>query len=204
MKRTKPARQALLSLLALPALLCTASARAQNPRPVAVQPMQLSVFGGVSGVYTGLHNGRNLSVTAGADLALPPVHHFRPGLEFRGTFPMNKGHVDSQRSILGGARLDYPIGHSFHPYGDFLFGRGQMNYGPNGYFYGNYQYILTTTWVYGVGAGVDLPLAHDFLLKVDGQYLHWGSAPVPGGGIWSKTGTIGMVYIFDFNRHGIH
>lgn len=204
MKRTQLARQAVLSLFALLVVLCTGAVRAQNPHPVAVQPMQLSAFGGISGVYTGLHNGRNLSTTAGVDLALPPFRHFRPGLEFRGTFPMDKGKVDSQRSLLGGVRSDFLLGHSFHPYGDFLFGRGQMNYGPNGYIFGNYQYILTTTWVYGVGAGIDLPFANNFLIKVDGQYQHWGSAPVSGGGIWSKTGTIGVVYVFNFNRHGIH
>ena len=204
MNQPKPARQVVLSLIALLAMLWSPSARAQNPHPVAVQPMQLSTFGGFSGDYTGLSGGKNLGITAGVDLALPPVYHFRPGLEFRGTFPLDKGKIDSQRSLLGGARFDYPLGHRFHPYGDLLFGRGQMNYGQNGYFYRNYQYILTTTWVYGVGAGVDLPLTSHFLVKVDGQYQHWGSAPVDSGTIWSKTGTIGVVYIFDFNRHGIH
>ena len=203
MKRNKPVRQGVLSLLAIIAVSWTCAARAQNPNPAAVQPMQLSAFGGLSGVYTGLSGGKNLSLTAGADLALPPVSHVRPGLEFRGTFPLDKGHIDSQRSVLGGARVDFFLGHRFRPYGDFLLGRGQMNYG-NGYFYRNYEYLLTTTWVYSMGAGIDLPLTNDFQIKIDGQAQRWGNAPVDGGNIWSRSGTIGVVYIFDFNRHGIH
>jgi hypothetical protein len=201
MKRIKPVRHAALSLIAMLAVLWPCAARAQNPQPVAVQPMQLSAFGGLTGDYTGLLGGKNLSVTAGVDLALPPVYHVRPGLEFRGTFPMDKGTIDSQRSVLGGARVDFLLGHRFHPYGDLLLGRGQMNY--NGFFYQNYQYILTTTWVYSVGAGLDYPISDHFLVKIDGQAQRWGSAPVDSGTIWAKAGTIGVVYIFNFNRHGI-
>lgn len=202
MKQNKPVRQKALSLFVTMAVLCAGAARAQSPHPTAVQPMQLSVFGGASGVYTGLEGGKNLSVTAGLDLALPPVYHVRPGLEFRGTFPIDKGTIDSQRSVLGGPRVDFLLGHRFRPYGDFLFGRGQMNYG-SGYFYQNYEYLLTTTYVYSVGGGIDLPLTDHFQVKLDGQAQHWGNAPIDSGTIWSKAGTIGVVYIFNFNRHGI-
>ena len=68
MKQTKTARQAVLSLIALLAALWPCAARAQGAYPVAVQPMQLSAFGGISGVYTGLSGGKNLSVTAGCAL----------------------------------------------------------------------------------------------------------------------------------------
>ena len=177
MKRTNLACHTALSLFALLGVFWPGAALAQSNHPAAVQPMQLSAFGGVTGAYTGLAGGKNLSVTAGVDLALPPVvRRFRPGLEFRGTFPLDKGEIDSQRSVLGGARVDFLLGRPFHPYADVLAGRGQMNY-HNGYFYRNFEYILTTTWVYSFGAGVDLPLSPHFLVKLDGQMQHWGNHP---------------------------
>ena len=178
--------------------------RAQTPQPTAVQNLQLSAFGGLSGVYTGLSGGKNLAVTAGVDLALPPVARvIRPVLEVRGSYPVDSGHIDSQRSVLGGLRVDFLLGHRFEPYVDFLIGRGQMNYG-NGYFYKNFEYLLTTTTVYSPGAGFDFALTPHFAVKVDAQYQRWGTAPVDGGTIYAKQGTVGLVYIFDFNRHGIH
>ena len=208
MNRTNTLQRRLPSLMATFALALLASvaaltsaASAQNP--TAVQKLQLSTFSGVSGVYTGLAGGKNLDITAGLDLALPPVAHVRPSLEVRGSYPIDRGNIDSQESVLGGARVDFLIGHRFHPYGDFLFGRGQMNYG-KGYFYRNSEYLLTTTWVYSPGLGFDYALSDHFLIKLDGQFQRWGAAPVDGGTIYAKQGTVGLVYIIDFNRHRIH
>jgi hypothetical protein len=193
-------RNRIVSLLAvLPAVLSLPCvARAQHP--TAIQKLQLSAFGGVSPVWTGLEGGKNISMTLGADLALPPVYHVRPTVEFRGTYPLDKGTIASQKSIMGGLRVDFLLGHKIHPYGDFFFGRGEMNYG-SGYFFHNYEYILTTTYVYSPGAGFDYDLGRHFGVKVDGQYQRWGTAPTDSGHIWSTVGTAGVVYRFDFNRH---
>ncbi|MDP9039222.1 MAG: outer membrane beta-barrel protein [Acidobacteriota bacterium] len=207
MNRIEILRRPLLLLTACvllaPPVLLPMRAAAQSQHPTAVQLLELSAFGGVSGVFTGLSGGKNLGVTAGLDLALPPMLHVRPVLEARGTYPVDKGVIDSQRSVLGGVRVNFMLGHRIRPYADFLFGRGQMNYG-KGYFYRNSEYELTTTWVYSPGAGFDYELTPHFSAKVDAQYQRWGSAPVDGGTIYSKQGTIGLVYTFDFNRHGIH
>lgn len=195
---------ALRLLFVLAALGWSRITLAQNP--AALQPMQLSAFGGVAGDYTGLRGGKNLDVTAGVDLALPPVigRRIRPTLEVRGRYPIDKGTISSQRDVLGGLRVDFLLGRRFHPYGDFLVGRGQMNYGDHGYIFRNREYILTTTWVFSPGAGFDYDLSQNFAVKVDGQYQRWSSAPVDGGTIYAKVGTIGLVYVFNFNRHGIH
>lgn len=160
--------------------------------------MQLSVFGGVSGVFTGLAGGKNFSITAGADLALPNYRAVRPVIEVRGTYPADGGQIDAQKSILGGLRVDFLQGRRIHPYGDFLIGRGQMNY--HGYFFGDQIFLLTTTNVFSPGAGFDYDLSDHWGIKVDGQFQHWGQAPTPSGSIYSRIGSAALVYRFGFDR----
>ncbi len=190
----------LYSALLLAALSWPCTAQAQNP--TAIQRMQLSAFGGVSGVFTGLNGGKNFSLTTGVDLALPPLRFVRPTIEIRGTYPLDHGVIDSQKSILGGLRADFLLGRRIHPYADFLFGRGETHYG-TGYPFNNYEYILTTNYVYSPGVGLDYDLGSNFGVKVDGQYQRWSSAPTTSGIIYSKVGTVGLVYRFNFNRHGM-
>jgi hypothetical protein len=128
------------------------------------------------------------------------LHHLRPVVEVRGTYPTDHGQVDSQKSILGGLRVDFLLDRRLHPYGDFFFGRGEMHYWEFGYFYQNYIYALTTTYVYSPGVGFDYDLGDHFGIKVDGQYQRWSNAPSASGLIYSKVGTVGLVYRFNFNR----
>jgi hypothetical protein len=191
----------VLSLGLLLAILCwTSAAEAQNP--TAIQRMQLSGFGGVSGDFTGLNSGKNLGLTLGADLALPPHHGVRPTIEVRGTYPIDGGVVDSQRSILGGLLVDFLLGRRLHPYADFLFGRGQTDYGSGFPAFRGSRYVLTTTYVYSPGIGVDFDLGDHFAVKADGQYQRWGYEPTDSGTVYSKVGTIALVYRFNFNGHG--
>jgi hypothetical protein len=187
------------TFLKLALLLATLSgagiAIAQNP--TAVRQLQLSAFGAASGVYTGLGGGKNFAITAGGDLGLPPWHGVRPSIEVRGTYPTDHGLVDSQKSILGGLKVDFLLRHRLRPYG--LFGRGQINYG-YGYVYGNNVYSLTTTYVDAVGGGFDYQFAEHFAIKVDGQFERWGAAPTDSGVIYSKLGSAGLVYYFNFDR----
>jgi hypothetical protein len=187
-----------LPALLLAALVCPHIAVAQNP--TAIQKLQLSAFGGVSPDFTGLSGGKNVAITAGVDLALPPVYHLRPTAEFRGTYPIDGGTIDSQREVLGGLRVDFLLGRRIHPYGDFLFGRGEMKYGGSGYFFGNFDYDLTTTNVYSPGAGLDYDLTSHFAVKADGQFQRWGGAPTPSGTVYAKVATVALVYHIDFNR----
>jgi hypothetical protein len=176
-----------------------AGAAAQVARPTATRELQLSAFGAVTGVYTGLSGGKNLSFTAGGDLGLPPWRGMRPTVEVRGTYPIDDGRIDSQRSVLGGIRVDFLLNHRLRPYGDFLFGRGQMNYG-KGYLFHNSIYALTTTYIDSPGGGFNYDLNEHWGIKVDGQFQRWASAPTPSGIIYSKAGTVGIVYNFTFDR----
>ena len=78
-----------LALLLAPFFL-PGIAAAQSAKPTADQDIQLSVFGAASGDYTGLSGGRNLSVTAGIDLALAPWHGMRPTLECAAPIPSTR------------------------------------------------------------------------------------------------------------------
>ena len=187
--------------LLLASISFTPSALAQAANPTATRSLQLSAFGGVTGVLTGLDRGKNLSITAGGDLGLPPWHGLRPSVEVRGTYPVDDGQVDSQRDVLGGLRVDFLLNHRLHPYGDFLLGRGQMNYGSGGYYFGNFVYALTTTYIGAGGGGIDYELNRHFGVKVDAQVERWGAAPTPSGHVLATAGTIGLVYTFTFDRH---
>jgi hypothetical protein len=133
--------------------------RAQSSQATASRALQLSAFGAATGVYTGLEGGKNALITAGVDLELLPLHGVRPAIEVRGSYPVDGGNISSERSLLAGPKLEFLTGHRLRPYGDFLFGRGQMNYtansGVNGFIFGDLVYTLTTTAVYSPGFGVD-------------------------------------------------
>jgi hypothetical protein len=192
-------RKSLLTLALLPATLFSACA-ALAQHPTAERALQLSAFGGFSGDFTGLEGGKNFDVTAGGDLGLPPWRGIRPTLEVRGRYPADHGLIDSQKNILGGLRVDFLLNHRIHPYGDFLFGRGQMNYGLTGYIYNNNIYSLTTTYIDAGGVGFNYGLTDRFAIKVDAQLERWGSAPTSSGRIYSSIGTAGLVYYFNFDR----
>ena len=186
--------QALALLLATISWARIAAAQAL---PTAAAPLQLSAFGGVSGVFTGLEGGKNFSITAGGDLGLPLWHGLRPALEVRGTYPMDRGLIVAQKDALGGLSVNFLLNHRIHPYGDFLFGRGQMNY-RLGYSTATPSTTLTTTYIYSPGVGFDYDLTDHLSLKVDAQLQHWGAArrqprgastPPSGPSAWSTAST---------------
>src|SRR5712675_1819063 len=129
---------------AVSALTQTAFAQAA---PAGGQKLQLSAFVAATGTFTNLEGGKNLGITAGADLTFLFFRRFRPAFEARGTYPIDKGHISSQKNFLLGPRVEYPIG-KLHPYVDFLFGRGQIDYHAPGFVYGDTLFISTNTLVY--------------------------------------------------------
>jgi hypothetical protein len=99
--------------------------------------------------------------------------------------------------------VNFLLGRRIHPYGDFLAGRGEMDF-RLGYIFGNTIYDVTTTWVYSPGAGFDYDLTDRLSLKVDAQLQRWGETPTTKGRIYTSVGTVGLVYRFNFrNRNGI-
>jgi opacity protein-like surface antigen len=185
---------------AVSALTHTASAQAA---PAGSQKLQLSAFVAATGTFTGLQGGKNLGITAGADLTFLGFRRFRPSFEARGTYPIDKGHISSQKNFLLGPKVEYPLGR-FHPYVDFLFGRGEIDYHAPGFIFGDSLYIKSNTFIYSPGVGVDYNLTHNFEIKGDVQFQHW-DAPVTTSGVIHPTAlTLGVVYNFDFNRGHRH
>lgn len=189
-------------VLALSTAIFTAgnTASAQSA-PAATQALQLSVFAGATGTFTDLEGGKNLGITAGADLTFLYFRLFRPSAEFRGTYPIDKGHISNQKNFLIGPKVEYPIGR-FHPYVDFLIGRGEIVYNPP-FVVGSLEYLSSNTVVYSPGVGLDYDLTHSFAIKADAQFQHWDTPVTPSGSLNPTALTFGVVYNFDFN-HGHH
>jgi hypothetical protein len=69
--------------------------------------------------------------------------------------------------------VEYPLGR-FHPYADFLIGRGQIDYHAPGFVFGNILYINSSTVVYSPGVGLDCNLTHNLAIKGDVQFSALG------------------------------
>ena len=187
-------------LVQLAAIVALAHAAIAQSKPAASQPLQLSAFLGGTGTFTRLEGGKNLDITGGIDLTYLGLRRFDPAVEIRGTYPVASGQISNQKSFLAGPKVAFPLGH-LHPYGDFLFGRGAINYLNGGFVAGPLQYLSSNTFIYSPGAGVDYDLNHHFGLKADFQFEHWNTPVLPSGSINPIALTGAIVYTFDFNSH---
>ncbi|HTC74390.1 MAG TPA: outer membrane beta-barrel protein [Edaphobacter sp.] len=185
---------------AVSALTHTASAQAA---PAATQRLQLSAFVAATGTFTGLEGGKNLGITAGADLTYLGFRQFLPSFEVRGTYPIDQGHISSQKNFLLGPKVEYPLG-KFHPYADFLIGRGQIDYHSPGFVFGDTLYISSNTLVYSPGVGLDYNVTHNIAIKADAQFQHWDTPVTTSGTIHPTALSVGVVYNFDFNSRHRH
>jgi opacity protein-like surface antigen len=192
-----------LNVVAAAALIAV-NAHAQNAEPTASKLIELSAFGGVTGTYTGLSGGRNLGITAGVDVGLRSYFGFRPYLEGRGTYPIDGGEIDAQKSALGGIRIERPLLPSLRVYGDFLLGRGEIDYQNGGYPApgGDYLFVSSTSTVFSPGVGAEYRLTPHISALADVQFQHWDTPATPSGTLWATPITLGARYRFDFNRHG--
>lgn len=194
-------KQAFVKLVVFAAIFSQGHTAHAQAAPAGTQKLQLSAFAGLTGTFTDFVGGKNLGITAGADLTVLTFRSFKPSVEIRGTYPIDEGHISSQKNFLFGPKVEYPIGR-LHPYADFFFGRGQINYLNGGYIFENIRYISSNTWVYSPGVGVDYNLTHNIAVKADAQFQHWDTPANDSGVIHPIALTVGVVYNFDLNpRH---
>ncbi len=186
------------TLLFVPLLLLAYPAHAQSSA-TAVQQLGLSAFGAATGNWTNISGGRNLGLTAGGDLSFLTFRRFRPVLEVRGTLPFYEGRIDHQKSILGGLKVERAVGR-YHPYVNFLIGRGVIDFQNGGHFNNGFLYLSTVSTVYSPGLGLDYDVSRNWSAKVDFQYQHWDTPAVDSGVINPRLLSIGAVYHFDFNH----
>jgi hypothetical protein len=170
--------------------------------PAATPALQLSVFGGITGTDTGLASGKNLGLTGGAGLRLPPFRALYPELEFRGTYAIDDDGIDRQKNVLAGAKIAAHLGR-LQPYGDFLFGRGEISYPGSGYQVPGKPifYTQSSSIVLSPGGGLDLNLSKQWALKMDLQVQRYSTPVAETGHIYATSGALGIVYRFDFNHH---
>ena len=163
--------------------------------PAAVARIQLYGWAGIGGNFTGLLLAKNLDVEAGLDLEIRKFFGLYPALEVRGLYPIASGQVDSQKNLVGGIRLGRHV-QPFSPYGDVLFGRGQINY-PNGGQpnpTGSFDVLSTTSNLLSLGGGTDYSLNGRFAVKGDFQFQRYASPVTTSGYVYSKVFTVGIVY----------
>jgi Outer membrane protein beta-barrel domain len=194
-------KQASVRLALFTAICTVAHAAYAQADPAGTQKLQLSAFVAGTGTFTDLEGGKNLGITAGADLTFLAFRLFRPSFEVRGTYPIDHGHISSQKNFLLGPKVEYPVGR-LHPYVDFFVGRGEIDYNAPGFIFGNIRYFNTNTFVYSPGVGLDYNLTHNLAVKADAQFQHWDTPATASGVIHPTALTLGVVYNFDFNpRH---
>ena len=167
--------------------------------PTATQRLHVAAFAGGTDVLTGLIAGKNIDITAGADLTFLSSNVLRPSLELRGTYPVKKDHVASERSFLVGPRFGRSFG-SLNPYVDIFVGRGRIEYLNGGCASDNILYLSSITTIYSPGLGLDYDLSRRLALKMDFQYQYWKSPVVASGAIHPQSFTAGAIYRLDFNR----
>jgi hypothetical protein len=194
------------SLIKLSLLITLSPIAFAQSSPTATQTLQLSAFAGITGTFIDIEGGKNLGITAGADLTfLNLSRHFKPSIEIRGTYPIDDGHIASEKNFLGGVKVEYPV-HRFHPYGDFFVGRGEIDYNNGGFIVivsptETLNYLSSNTTIYSPGGGLDYDISHTIALKADVQVQHWDVPVLPSGSAWATSLTFGAVYNFDFNPH---
>lgn len=170
--------------------------------PTATATFQLAAFGGATGVYTGIGNARNLSITAGVDATIRPFFGFFPSLEVRGTYPVDSGAVVGEKNVLAGLAFERHLGR-VHPYGDVLVGRGAMQFVvPYANPSDTVVYEETVSTVLSPGAGVDFFVSDRFALKADFQLQHYNTPVTASGSVFAEALTLGLVYRLPFDGLG--
>lgn len=209
--------------IAVVVILSACAAASAQRRATATQDLEISAWGGVNGTYTGIYGSRNLSVTAGASVAIRPFHGIRPALEVRGTLPLKNGDIAGERNMMIGPTFSKNVLPRLDIYGDAFYGRGKIEYQHGGLVSstGTFAYVYNYSNIFAVGGGAEYRVTRRISLKADVQLERYETpftqtflpvtTPVVGGSnayivdtpshAVAKALTVGAKYRFNFNRH---
>ena len=188
------------SVLWLAATVSSLCMHAQS-LPTATRGAEITAFGGYSPSTTvDFGPSTRSGFLAGADYTLLPPLHFDPSVEARFTEAHATG--ISEHTFLIGPRVQKDLLNGrLHPYADFLFGRGTIDYHP----------VLhagepsDSGRALSYGGGIDFSVTRHFSLKMDFQQQSWNLGTnayfKPQGGDYTLTPrmyTFGLTYHFTF------
>jgi len=162
LRRYRLLRGAARVTLALAA--CTPALYAQATT-TASKTTDVSVFAGFSSVTPDYSEQRDTGLTFGANATRYFKFPVKPGIETR--FTLSHGPIVNENFLLLGPRAQYDI-KRFHPYADFLFGRGSI-----GYNFANPTNASSGGFVKSPGIGVDIDVFRNFQVKLDYQHEMW-------------------------------
>jgi hypothetical protein len=139
-------------------------ARAQAS-PTATRYNGLSVFGAASFIHPDYGQKVNYGFLLGAD-AHQHLHHIDLSIESR--YDRAAGTVVNESIFTGGIKIERSL-HSFHPYGDFEVGFGNIIFNhpvdPN--------YTHDNSFVWDFGGGLDHDITRTWAVKFDAQIQSW-------------------------------
>ena len=170
--------------------------QAQSPAS-ATQQAHLEVFGTLTGTRTGIASGKNIGITAGADLAVHRSRYYIPYLELRGAWPFYSGDTNSYHDLMGGLKFSR-VWRSNQVYADALFGRAEIEYQHGGLPNPSHTFLYrkSPSNIFSLGAGMELPLGSSFGLRTDVQWQRYNTPVSSSGHANAFPISIGVLYRF--------
>jgi hypothetical protein len=167
--------------------------------PTATKSAEISAFGGYTASAPDFGPLTKTGFTMGADFTLFPHWHFDPSLEARYDFA--HAPTISEHVFLVGPRVQKDFLHDrVHPYINFLFGVGTIDYHP-----ANPKDASDSGRAFSLGGGADFDVTRHISVKADLQQQSWNlgtnSIYKPQGGNYTlapRTYTFGAAYHFQF------
>ena len=170
------------------------SSHGQANKAAAVQTMRLQVYG--LGSYTRPEFGPYSSaggfgVGGALGFRISRLPRIEPSLDVRYTYATNNDNTQTFKG--GGLRVTYNVAR-FHPYGDFMYGAGNINFKHPGS-----TYTHDNSYVPMYGGGLDIDLTRTFALRADFQRQRWQlAAGTPS--FHPTQASLGLRYQFHFRN----
>jgi hypothetical protein len=192
-------RAALASVVAT--LFLLPAVQAQAHKETAIQAMRLQVYGVGSYVhpqYGPVQTAAGFGVGGAVGFTLHHVHRIEPALDARYMYATNS--YLTQDFMGGGLRVTYHAGH-FHPFGDVMFGVGNINFKQPSLAFPNYKHDDSNILMFG--GGLDYDITQGFALRGEFQQQKWQLA-VGNVPFYPTSASLGLRYQFHFrNMHGM-